>query len=400
LPEATAITASGIVALPDAVISPLLAAQQHGAPTIFGSIGIDEFNMANAPVALSPGMRRDGILFDTHYRAAFRARDLKPAGLYGAHDVLRDHYSDFYRTLPISGLVRCKHYCAPVVDVAQRDDVTELVSAVPRHGDGGLFFRGQSRLHRLERDAGIKRLLFAGSCSIEPSLPTAATRSPGFDYDTLHFVLRHFLGECLDQSELPLAGKSPPPDTPWQEACESPTCELDYAVMALAQHYGIPTHGLDVTTDLDVALWFALNRYVRGTDDLISYVPLEHHDWGSDRERWPVLLLFQNVTQSVAGSLHQCDELEAFGLVAARPRAQSARFFLGGHSDHRNRLAETLVCVLRLAPGDYSVGTSFDMLFPQPEEDLAYRLMLEFADRPSYRPLGAGMVNRFRHRAS
>jgi hypothetical protein len=76
-------------------------------------------------------------------------------------------------------------------------------------------------------------------------------------------------------------------------------------------------------------------------------------------------------------------------------RAQAARFFLGGHSDHRNRLAETLVCVLRLAPGDYTLRATFDSLFPPPERDLACRLILDFANRPPFQKLGADAVNRF-----
>lgn len=350
--------------------------------------------MANPPAPLLPTPRLPGYVLDTNYRAAFSARALDARGVYGAHNVLRDHYAAFYQGLQVASLVRCKHYCAPVVDVASRAEVEHLVASVPRHGDGGLYFRGQGRLYLIERDVHVRKFLFADSCDAEPSLPTAASRSPGFDYDALHFALRRFLGDRLDAAALLPDGGSEPASTPWQEACESPACELDFALMALAQHYGVPTHGLDVTTEIDVALWFSLNRFERGTDGRARYHQRRKTEWGTDRKNWPVLLVCQQVTHSVGASLHECHELEAFGLTAARPRAQAARFFLGGHSDHRNRLAETLVCVLRLAPGDYAVRSTFDALFPPPEEDLAYRWMLEFARRPAYQALGADAVNR------
>jgi len=58
------------------------------------------------------------------------------------------------------------------------------------------------------------------------------------------------------------------------------------------------------------------------------------------------------------------------------------------------------VCVLRLPPGEYALKLTFNALFPKPEEDPAYRLMLDFADRPAYQAFGSGKVNRFRQTAS
>ena len=78
--------------------------------------------------------------------------------------------------------------------------------------------------------------------------------------------------------------------------------------------------------------------------------------------------------------------------VAQRPTRQHARFFLGGHSDHQNRLAETVVCAFRLGPGDYETRHTFAELFPSPAEDVAYRVLLDFAD---WWPAANGRVLRF-----
>lgn len=393
--DVSAIAGSGLVALPDTTVRPLLAAQQITEIPVIGSIPTDEFNVANPPAPETPGPRRAGYLIDTHYRTCFNARDLGPLGWYGARNVLRDHYRDFYQSHAAGArLVRCKHYCVPVIDVSSRGEVERIVSDVPLHGEDGLFYRGQGRLYLLERDSAVRRLLFADSCSSEPSLPTAASRTE-FQYDSLHFALRSFLGGLLDDSEPLPASASPGANSAWQDACESASCELDYALMALAQHYGIATHGLDVTTEIDVALWFALNRFERNAEGRSSYWPMTPADWNEDAGQWPIVFVCQHVTHSVATSLHECHELEAYGLKAARPSAQAAKFFLGGHSDHRNRLAETLVCALRLAPADYEIRSTFETLFPAPEDDPAYRLMLEFSARPPYRALGAQAVNVF-----
>lgn len=113
--------------------------------------------------------------------------------------------------------------------------------------------------------------------------------------------------------------------------------------MAMAQHYGHPSHGLDVTRDLDIALWFATNRFGQ-RDRYAEDNPLMLESWPVEPSAWPVIFAIQGDSESVAGSLQQCYDLEEFGIPAARPLRQRASFFLGGHSDHQNRLAENLSC--------------------------------------------------------
>jgi hypothetical protein len=269
--------------------------------------------------------------------------------------------------------VRCKHYCAPVIEVADRAEVEAIVARIPLRDETGLLFRGQSRLFTLPRAEAVRKLLFASSCNQEPSLTTSASRRPGYDYDQLHFLLRHFIETKL------LAAGDPVALDAWQAGLASPVCEIDHALMALAQHYGLPSHGLDITTSLDVALWFATNL-LAFTPSAASYAAMGPGDWPVEPDDRPVLFVHQAVTHSIRPSLHDCHELDAFGYGALRPERQSARFFLGGHSEHRNRLAETLVCVLRLAPGAYVADATFERLFPSPAEDPGYALMLEFAD--------------------
>lgn len=372
--DAAELDESGMVVLPASLVLPLLDAQ--GDRSVFGTIPIDERNVANPPdERFSSAPPIPGFVLDRYHRAPFRARALEGCGCYGAHDVLRDHYRELYDELEHASLVRCKHYCAPVVEVGSVDEIRELIARVPIHEQPGLFFRGQPQMFTLRRTAGVRRLLFADSCGVEPSLTTSASRRPAYDYDHLHFALRHFL-------ELELLARPDAADDlrNWQAGLASPGCELDYALMALAQHYGLPSHGLDITTSPEVAVWFATNLLEIDGDGRAGYRAIAAGDWPEAADQWPALFVHQVVTHSLRGSLHDCHELDAFGFGARRPARQHARFFLGGHSDHQNRLAESVVCVLRLRPGDYPTGLSFDRLFPSPDEDPGYRVMLEFAD--------------------
>ena len=391
--EAGDLAAGGIVALPPQLAIPLIETQ--GRSEVFGGIAVNEISMANPAEMenwdtgeLDISQQRPGLILDSHYRAPFLGRPLDATGLYGTKDVLRDHYSEFYESHPGAENVRCKHYVAPILDVSGIDEVEAIIGRIPvRDPKNGLFFRGQSSLYRLNRPDRVKRLLFADSCAFEPSVPTAAGRHR-FDYDSVHFALRHYL-QYRHFADQP-AGQS----EQWEYLLGDSMLKLDYALMALAQHYGIPTHGLDVTTDPAVACWFATHCFDLAANRA-SYRKLSAADWPSSPKDRPVVLVCQVVTHSLAASLHDCQELEALGLTALRPHRQKARFFLGGHSEHRNRLAEAIVCVLRLGPGDYDRGLSFDHLFPEPAQDPAYEVLLKFADDPLFAPFGADRVNRF-----
>jgi hypothetical protein len=164
--------------------------------------------------------------------------------------------------------------------------------------------------------------------------------------------------------------------------------------MALGQHYGLPTHGLDVTSSTDVAIWFATNVW-QNVGGWATYRKKTETEWDEALIRWPVVFACQQVTHSVGMSLQKCRELREFGLTALRPERQKASFFYGGHSDHQNRLAETVVCAFRLKPGKWQTSAKYEELFPRPEEDRAYAAMLKFAETTAYHPFGANEVARY-----
>ncbi|WP_159910960.1 FRG domain-containing protein [Pantoea sp. 18069] len=395
--DADVLHGGGLALVPMNLYADVALAQ--GDPTVFGSIPIDELNGANLPSEdvmrelpiTDPISKFPGLMLDKHYRAAFWARKLGKQALFGARNVLRDHYTDFYNSLPIESLVRCKHYCAPVVRVHGMDELRSLSANIPIRSEGGVFFRGQGKLHLLARGADVQRMLFGDSCAREPSLVTAASRDTDYAYDDVHFALRLFLEQKVALQDR-IMGKSRLND--WQEMVRSPQCRLDRAIMALAQHYGLPTHGLDITRNPDVAAWFATNRYSK-SNVMARYEVMAPDTWPSSEEDWPVVVACQAVTHSTQGSLHDCEDLDQFGFGSMRPAAQSALFFQGGHSDHVNRLAETVVCIFRLAPAVYETGLTFKALFPAPEEDAAYRVMLEFASSAQFGSLWGRYVNRF-----
>ncbi len=393
--DAKALTESGIVIVPISLAAPLLKAQ--GDVTIFGGLPIDEFNGTNMPDKKILGVGPSGpdvlpgLIVDTNYRTPFWARRFGDQALLGGQDILRDHYTEFYANTAHADLIRCKHYCAPIIEVASEAELRDLAAAIPKRSDEGVFYRGQGRLYPLTRSPKVQRLLFGDSARPEPSLVTSAARKR-FDYDSLHFALRLFLEAELFGSQ-GAAAENDATYRAWVEKSGRLTCDIDYAVMALAQHYGLPSHGLDVTRDIDIALWFATNKWSAGP--LATYTPMAFGDWGTDPDKWPVIFACQQVTHSTEMSLQDCRELDDFGFGALRPLRQKASFFLGGQSDHQNRLGEAVVCAFRLKPGNWTTRATFDELFPPPNIDPAYAAMLRFAERSEFKTLGADQVARY-----
>ena len=126
-----------------------------------------------------------------------------------------------------------------------------------------------------------------------------------------------------------------------------------------------------------------------------TYRTRQADEFGSNPGKWPVIYLILPVTNSLRGAIRDVDLLEPFAIDAARPRQQSAAFFMGAHGLHKNRLAEAVVCVLRLDPGMWATQATYESLFPDVDSDPIYRWMLHLKQR-----YATGMIGRFLNEVS
>ena len=152
--------------------------------------------------------------------------------------------------------------------------------------------------------------------------------------------------------------------------------EWDLMVMGIAQHYGMPTHGLDITNELYVAEWFATNEwfeYKEGDEGYCWYKPRIAGNHKSINDL-PVIYV-------VTADNHlkrDLDQIEYIGLNALRPVRQKAYLHYGGWGLHSNICAQDVVAALFLDP-DYTPNNDFttEFLFPTEGEDTVYRALLE-----------------------
>jgi hypothetical protein len=132
------------------------------------------------------------------------------------------------------------------------------------------------------------------------------------------------------------------------------------------QHYGLPSSILDITHDLDVALFFAQNRIVDG-----KYVPVDF------TAQHPViyLLILDRKTDPLVPSYVVA---ENYGLL--RPARQKCGMLKGATLTTRNDYARYIAIKLHLRARIEGEDYTPDYMFPSAGEDTFLSDLLRFAD--------------------
>ncbi len=160
---------------------------------------------------------------------------------------------------------------------------------------------------------------------MEPSLLPSAERV-GIDFGLV-------MAEWLALLDFFLLSSCPPEEHAALESFARTYKRLHFG-MAMAQHYGLPSTGLDVTASLDVALFFALNDFV--FDEEAGGYVAQH----VDAEATPVLYVFMAPERFAFAH----EELFIADLVRApRPQRQAAHFMHTGWGLAKNQNARYLL---------------------------------------------------------
>lgn len=391
--EAKNLSDGGLVAIPASKVTNLINGQSDSLVFSFGGLPIDEYNIINPP-RLGPITKENvseyckkGFFVDKNYQTLFIARTLENHAIYGNNKLFRDHYDEFREKVNVVDSIRAKHYVVPIIEVSSIEELENILSYIPKFPEynTGIYFRGQTKPYSLKRTESVKNILFGDGDVIEPSLLGAAQRK-GINYNKVHSMLQVLLQDFIYEEAYNTGKDLDSIHKKWCKVAGSPKADWDIAVMAIAQHYGIPTFGLDITSSLNVAIWFATNKLNFYSDGTADYKPIKEEDWPQDPKQWPVVYMIQPVTGTIIPSIRNIDignieELTNLGINALRPERQHAFFLMGSYGVHQNRLAEALVCQVRLKPGKYETGLTYKYLFPDPENDHLYKFMLDLREK-------------------
>lgn len=337
------------------------------------------------------------VICDAYYQHLYPAWPLEPLAVYGRRgSILAAPEVD----LPGHRELRVRHRSVPTYvasTYAELEMIRDGLRAAAPPGQHVLF-RGQTRQYLLSRPPEVKEFLFGsdGVDAAEPSLLTTAHRA-GADGDRLlaelYFELSDLAYADADlraYAEKAVVGLSPLLAVPqlaseiaepkasggWRKARSG---ALYAEMLALAQHYGIPTYGLDLTGELAVATWFA--THASTTTPRGTYRFDRVTKWGPTPDVWPCVY-FLLVDEANYGHFGIGDLLKT---TAMRPQRQHAFLAFGGWGWNANSAAELLRVAVYLSPefADPDAVPNCPALFPRCDEDPFYDFLLRRKARAS-----------------
>lgn len=242
----------------------------------------------------------------------------------------------------------------PIFKVKNFDDIRLFTDVMKNKNPNNIvLFRGQNKLYLIDRPEEEKAWLFGDKNAKEPSfLPSFLRPSQKVGYTTLCSSWHQLASILFNDLNHDNNGVIPP----YLRCLE----KFHAFALGIAQHYGLPSVGIDLTDKLETALWFALNYLKIGDGTTTSeMIGVEAKD--------ATIYVFR------------CDKRTVFkynfGLEDFtgnhRPLAQNAWFHHGGWGLSRNQIALQLMCGFRIdrtwnemLPDNY-----YDRLFPRREDD-------------------------------
>jgi hypothetical protein len=263
--------------------------------------------------------------------------------------------------------LRVPYRRVPIIEV---DSVAALRRVAARilaeHGGERVLWRGQPQEHYLERSHEDLLRLFGSIAVREPSLIPSADRSELDFFRACSAWVKLLDVYVVERASRLFASQA-------LREIEGFRKNYDFWLwaFAMAQHYGLPSVGIDVTTDLSTAVLFALHEFRTAEGDStrvkrvgVRAAPVVYAMGGFEEE------------------LYDDEVLAPSWLQSARSRAQGARFLGAGWSVATNRAAERILVALRLVNHvEWRLPRGIDELFPSAAVDPFLAFLFDARER-------------------
>ncbi|CAH6904486.1 FRG domain-containing protein [Vibrio chagasii] len=333
--------------------------------SLFGNLDQDiAFNNLESPV------------LDDHYGRVFSESVYKLGIPYG--DSLRMPFYPCGFSGQIVGEMRVPYRKVPVFRVEDISGLNKLFADVknysPQHE---ILVRGQTSTHNLVRSDEEKQLLFGSIDHVEPSFLASGSRK-GYSELFLNSLwesqTRILLHDISVDMKNELAGEAFVRFSEATAQLQSGPRFIPFG-LGLAQHYGMPSVGLDLTDNLQVALWFASNSI--DIDASGTAICKQVHSLDSSR-----LFFFRCPKNSVYS--HKAVKPDYF--PECRPDNQNAWFGHVGWGQAKNQMASYLCCVVEVTSELIkSIPHNFEnRLFPVCENDPILNYFWKIKGAPRY----------------
>lgn len=277
------------------------------------------------------------------------------ACVYGLTNKLPTYSGD---QLANYGFLRIPFRKIPRIKLKNRTELNNFIQAIEiRDKNLILQFRGQNQEHFIERSSNEKQSLFGDDTILEPSLIPSAVRRNILMEDIMP-LWNNLLHIYLDSHSLNI-----PKDkcAEFQRELLNFKTNVKFSVfsLALAQHYGLPSVGLDSTSDIEIALFFATHKF-NNKDGKCSY------EYNLNKlEKPPVIYVL-----APAARFHlDYKDFKIEHSKFLRPDKQKAKFLHTGWGLNKNRCARQIWVALYLdTKGDFGEISTEKKLFPAEDE--------------------------------
>lgn len=303
-----------------------------------------------------------GAIVDCYFGNVYTDLPQPGSAVYGETHAFLKQPSDDFADL---GFLRVPFKRIPRMGVRSRSDIEKVINLFGRiYGADKLLFRGQTSEHYLKRSTLATELFYGTSLVLEPSLlPSSSRRSPSIEDCMPEWMMWVQLCQLANINKLRghFAGlKQSVYEQLAREALDAWRLTKSYFFcLSLAQHYGLPSRGLDVTNDLATAIFFALHEFKITAPGFCSAQRV------STNSQPVIYILLREGTREFS-----FEECTPFLFKSGRPKQQSAWFMSTGWGLQQNSAAEQILVAMYLDPmADYSELPAVTNLFPGPELD-------------------------------
>jgi len=281
------------------------------------------------------------LVLDDGYGRVFTKDVYENACPYG-QTIRMQKYDDGIKNGQVMDYLRVPYRKVPIYKVNDNNEAESIIHKIQLHSSSHkILIRGQNVIYPYFRSDDEKECLFGEANSIEPSFLSSHNRME---------IDEHFLN-CMWNSHATIllndVGcelKEALPIDKFHEYWESANFIKNGYLstpfsLGMAQHYGLPSVGLDLTSDYNTALWFATNTLKRDKTGLMRMEPVND--------------LYESTI-----FVFRCPINSVFSFKAVRPKhfpnsrpdMQNAWFGHVGWGYSRNQMASYLACGIRVTP--------------------------------------------------
>ena len=315
------------------------------------------------------------VYIDDYYGRIFDRESHDVAAKYGRIAKMRHYVS--IPSLEVVEELRVPYRRIPVYRTDNLAMIKQLLAEMQTANSGHqILVRGQTKTYLIERDSEESRYFYGEERVKEPSFLSSHLRKK-FDpyflkcmWQSQAAILLNDIGYELGKSSGDSVGNSFLRII--SEFRNSPRFIL--FSLGIAQHYGLPSVGLDLTDRLDVACWFAMHTITtsasgKAKTDLIEF----------SAEQSPTIFVFRCPRDAV----FNYKDSKPNGLPDGRPDRQSAWFGHVGWGAASNQLGSYLMCGFRLTPDIANqIDSALDIkLFPRSSDDVLLELFMNLKSR-------------------